>query len=341
MTNINTFQGDVFIPDGNVGMGTTIPSHTLTVAAASGDAEVHIKAQGNDGGDAILYFNGATTNQRKCAIISSNVAPNSYCKQDLHFCMETTSDLSDVDITDSKMVLTNSGKLGIGTTSPATKLHVDGSLLVGDRLPYNSATHTDAQLILGGFHNSSTEYNTSNQIKLLISGADNDGASPYFIMCEDENGGDQFWVKGSESSSGTQAKMFVNGSMKNNNPCFYARRSSGQGTGVYIFNIEQLDSHNAYNPTNGRFTAPIAGRYVFNVWAMSNGATVLYTEFRKNGSRVYNATPYTGNVGSYGNIAGTIVVELVVNDYIDINVLQGAAYGGGNDHNGFCGYMIG
>ena len=107
-----------------VGVGTTIPSHALTVAAASGDAEVHIQAQGNDGGDAILYFNGSPTNQRKCAIISSNVAPNAYCKQDLHFCMETTNDLSDVDITDSKMVITNDGNLGIGTTDPLNILHL-------------------------------------------------------------------------------------------------------------------------------------------------------------------------------------------------------------------------
>jgi hypothetical protein len=115
---------------GNVGIGTNAPSHALNVKATSGDAEVHIQAQGNDGGDAILYFNGSSTNQRKCAIISSNVAPNSYCKQDLHFCMETTDDLSDVDITDSKMVITNAGNVGIGTTSPEGGLHVYGKTFI-------------------------------------------------------------------------------------------------------------------------------------------------------------------------------------------------------------------
>ena len=128
--NVEVGTANLFVDTVNsrVGVGTMSPSHALTVAAASGDAEVHIQAQGNDGGDAILYFNGASTNQRKCAIISSNVAPNSYCKQDLHFCMESTSDLSDVDITDSKMVITNTGNVGIGTTSPDATLHVEGAV---------------------------------------------------------------------------------------------------------------------------------------------------------------------------------------------------------------------
>jgi len=122
-----TFDTDTLVIDSvndRVGIGTNAPSHALNVKATSGDAEVHIQAQGNDGGDAILYFNGSSTNQRKCAIISSNVAPNAYCKQDLHFCMETTNDLTDVDITDSKMVLTNAGNVGIGNGNPLCKLDI-------------------------------------------------------------------------------------------------------------------------------------------------------------------------------------------------------------------------
>ena len=113
----------VFTADGNVGIGTTSPTHKLNVQATSGDAEVHIQAQGN-AGDAILYFNGGSTNQRKCAILSSNVAPASWCKQDLHFCHNTSQNSDDVTIADSKMVITNAGNVGIGKTDPGYKLDV-------------------------------------------------------------------------------------------------------------------------------------------------------------------------------------------------------------------------
>jgi hypothetical protein len=107
---------------GNVGIGTDSPSHKLTVRAASGDAEVHIQAQGNGSNGAIIYFNGSATNQRKCAILSSPI--NSWCKQDLHFCHNTSQNYDDVTIADSKMVIKNTGRVGIGTTSPIGNLHI-------------------------------------------------------------------------------------------------------------------------------------------------------------------------------------------------------------------------
>jgi hypothetical protein len=121
-----------------------------------------------------------------------------------------TAPNAQLDVRGSALV---AGNLGIGTTNPVAQLHSYGNVLIGDRIPYNDPTHRDAQLMLCGTHNSAKNYNKSNQIKLLISGGDNESASPYYIMCEDENGHNQFWLKGSEASNGTAAKMFVNGSV--------------------------------------------------------------------------------------------------------------------------------
>ena len=47
-----------------------------------------------------------------------------YCRGDLHFCLENSADLSDVDVTDSKMVIKADGKIGIGVTNPAALTHI-------------------------------------------------------------------------------------------------------------------------------------------------------------------------------------------------------------------------
>jgi len=100
------------------------------------------------------------------------------------------------------------GDVGIGKNSPDAKLHVNGNAIIGDVGGYG-VTHTDAQLTLGGTHN--TTYNNNDKIKLLITGGNNDGGSPYYIMCEDENGYDQFWVKGGTSGNGTGGKVYIKG----------------------------------------------------------------------------------------------------------------------------------
>ena len=129
-SNLEVGTSNLFVDTetGNVGIGTPLPAYKLNVVADSGDAEVHIQAQGN-AGDSIIYFNGSHTSQRKCAILSSNVAPASWCKQDLHFCHNTDSNYDDVTIADSKMVITNVGNVGIGTVSPTKSLEIDGTTL--------------------------------------------------------------------------------------------------------------------------------------------------------------------------------------------------------------------
>ena len=106
-----------------------------------------------------------------------------------------------------KVRVESGGNVGIGTTDPDAKLHVNGNTIIGDVGGYGSGNNTNAQLTLGGTHN--TGYNLNSGIKLLITGGNNDGSSPYYIMCEDENGYDLFYLKGATSEGGV-GLMYVN-----------------------------------------------------------------------------------------------------------------------------------
>jgi hypothetical protein len=66
--------------------------------------------------------------------------------------------------------------------------------------------------MLGGTHNQG--YNRGNYVKLLISGGNNDGSSPFYIYCEDENAYDQFFVKGATSDGGGNAILYIKGEVR-------------------------------------------------------------------------------------------------------------------------------
>ena len=92
------------------------------------------------------------------------------------------------------------------------RVNEGGGVFIGDQAPYGTVTYVSAQLALAGTHNGG--YNRSNYVKLLISGGNNDGGSPYYIMCEDENGYEQMWVKGATSDGGGNAQLYIKGQVK-------------------------------------------------------------------------------------------------------------------------------
>ena len=125
--------------------------------------------------------------------------------------------------------------------------------------------------------------------------------------------------------------------------------------GSIVFDKVHLNKGNHYSTSNGRFTAPVAGLYLFHfncfVAGNASGAQLgngsnFGAEIQKNGttgsdtSRVYHLINATNN----GNVAFHSLMELSVNDYVSLNVSASYFYvdsGGGGDYNRFSGYFIG
>ena len=131
-------------------------------------------------------------------------------------------------------------------------------------------------------------------------------------------------------------------------PAFDAVRTSGTVPDAanqrIVFNSALTNVGSHYNTSNGYFTAPTAGTYFFSMHGMNNNQLAWYN-FRKNGS-VINPQhgAYQTNGTDWSSVSMTIVIVLAANDTMAVhtgNSNSVGMYGTGNNHNGFCGYMLG
>ena len=139
---------------------------------------------------------------------------------------------------------------------------------------------------------------------------------------------------------------------KPNHPCFDANRTAGavSSTSVIVYNVATTNNGNHYSTSNGRFTAPVTGYYQFWFGAIKQDTSgVVRLHMRKNGSttnmndgRQLRLDSHGGGDGTYGeNGAVTLITQLTKDDYVQVVVTAGTAYGTGSDYTYFCGTLIG
>ena len=125
--------------------------------------------------------------------------------------------------------------------------------------------------------------------------------------------------------------------LRQDTPAFMASFNIGSPTaytagGRYLnFTTVTLNIGNHYDGTN-KFTAPVAGRYLFMVDralnTFGNSQTIRHPSlsFNKNGSTVYSvntavstATDLSGSEYTHFNVHMAAILELAANDYIQVN----------------------
>jgi len=103
----------------------------------------------------------------------------------------------------------------------------------------------------------------------------------------------------------------------------------------FVFSVKDHDSHGAYSTANGKFTAPIGGKYFFasTVYTGGDFSLCLY----KNGSLVLQCG--NGSAAMAGN--GSTIISLLAGDYVDVRPTGTPTATGGATINRFSGYRVG
>lgn len=123
-------------------------------------------------------------------------------------------------------------------------------------------------------------------------------------------------------------------------PSFYANGPSSNQTlgnqGDLVMNSAKFNYGNHYNTTNYRFTAPVAGRYLFT-WSVFLNSATGRCSIKVNGGNYHNLQMDVG-----GGMGQAAIINLNANDYVtvgDWQNLSGMQYWGEHAH--FSGILLG
>ena len=149
--------------------------------------------------------------------------------------------------------------------------------------------------------------------------------------------------------NGNQVSMQIDSSgrvTKPLTPSFAASRTGGNvGNGnTIVFNSVKFNVGGHYNNTNGRFTAPVAGRYQFSVGCMAYGGSGDFqVRIQKNGSNYFNNNGSGRGHSTFEPYGFTVLMDMAVGDYAEITVYSSMAaviYGTGSVWNIFSGHLV-
>jgi hypothetical protein len=158
---------------GNVGIGTTAP---ITKLQVHGSAWIGNEGSGVAGSQTGALYLGGTLNSNQLwysaslRVINNDSTPNTW-KPRLGFFTQNTSEHLNTNQTERLTILSDSGNVGIGTTSPGEKLHVVGKALLNNGGNfYIDSTSSNVSLATDGERGIILNTNSTNRFAVTAAG---------------------------------------------------------------------------------------------------------------------------------------------------------------------------
>ena len=130
---------------------------------------------------------------------------------------------------------------------------------------------------------------------------------------------------------------------KSSQPSFAAYRNVdgyGLNNQIFPFNTTRYNIGGHFNTSNYRFTAPVAGRYLFNFYSIYNtGGSSHQIAYRVNNSTSYGHLIHFSHAGGWDYVSFSQMFNLSANDYVTMWSTSNINWHG-NSWQLFCGELL-
>lgn len=247
----------------------------------------------------------------------------------------TTTEADAEFVNDPNDVITvNGSNVGIGTSSPDAPLRINGDLL-------GSTTGTEDKLLT--LHSPDVSNDTQYRFKnhRYADGTSHSSSELRIQRRVDATEQGYVGLRDAAVTFGydTTENMRIDSAgrvTKSNQPMFEATDGSIAGNGDVYWTTIRANVGGHYNSSNGRFTAPVNGYYVFHATCGNSGTYGM--DIMKN-SGTYRRNEMVNPAGFRWTTVST-VMYLAAGDYVNCWIFTGSA-STNQPYAGFSGYLLG